>query len=300
MYCEDNAAVCSATWWCGSKNYLNTTLLGVAVWILIFSAICLLLYPWLRGAIERRPSKYEEERGPVWFAWHVQSTIHATLVDYMVCGAVVTLSTASMPVQFEAPRSSSSSVDLDATAWIANASHVFFCFTLVDTLITFYRRQMTLDYFGHHCVFCFFCLVIQHDCFAQYLAGWLIIMEISTVFLNGFSFFRNRLGYDHLLVKLFFVFFALSFMTCRLMGTTYIAMYFSYAVLLGGLPFPGIPRWHLYLLCIALVAAVVLQFFWAQAIGNKVLKVVLGSGAPGSRTPQNPGGDALAQPLMDH
>merc|ERR1712039_506899 len=111
----------------------------------------------------------------------------------------------------------------EAIATVANTSHIFFCYTIVDTFVTFYRRAMTVDYFLHHMVFIFFCLMIQYDCFAPYVAGWLLVMEISTIFLNGFTYWRNRLGYDHIIVKVSFLLFGFSFMCVRLVGTTYIS-----------------------------------------------------------------------------
>merc|ERR1711920_1034553 len=95
---------------------------------------------------------------------------------------------------------------------------------------------------------------------------------MSTIFLNGFTYSRHRLGYGHVLVKVFFVLFALSFMCVRLVGTTYISIYWTMTVLQNTVAFRGIPRWHLYVLCAALISAVFLQIFWAVNIVKNLLK----------------------------
>merc|ERR1740121_1362806 len=77
----------------------------------------------------------------------------------------------------------------------------------------------------------FFCVIIMYDCFAPYLAGSLLMMETSTIFLNMFSFTRNRLGYGHIFVKMSFLLFAVFFVIIRLGGQTYIALYFSRSVI---------------------------------------------------------------------
>jgi len=290
MWCRDNAALCPhRVWWCDAGGYARSTAVGVLCWSALFCAICGLLYPLAKGSMERWPSKFKNENCAMWFGWHVQSTIHAFWVSSLAFAAIYTLSDASAEAQFDASSTRNSQHINDAVGSIANTSHVFFCYILVDTLITLYRKEMTVDYFLHHLVFGFFCVVIQYHCFAPYLAGWLLIMELSTIFLNGFSFFRNRLGYDHFLVKAFFLLFASSFLVCRILGMTYIAGSFILVVFRQDVPFAGIPRWHLYTLVVALVGAVVLQYFWAYSIGRKVTKVLVG-GSDGSSREPGPGG----------
>lgn len=277
-WCADNPNICPLLWWCGPRGYVTSSILGVLAFGTLFCFICLVIYPMVESAIERIPSKVRNERGPLWFAWHVQSVVHASLVTYMALGPVYHFSFSSPGFQLDTPDGDVPRATREMLASIANGSHVFFCYLLVDTVVTCVRKDMTLDYFAHHVVFCFFCLLITYDCFAAYLAGWLLIMEISTIFLNGFSFFRNRLGYDHWLVKGFFGIFFISFLLFRLVGITYIAAYFSNEVYKGRVLFQGIPRWHLWLVCVALVAAVGIQMFWANAIVKKLIKVLRAGG----------------------
>lgn len=207
---------------------------------------------------------------------HVQSTIHAVIVVCMAIGPLMGLSEFSTAERLGAPEEFSPGADLEETARIANASHVFFCYMIVDTLVQIYRRELTLDYFAHHAVFIFFCIVIQGNCFAPYLAAWLLIMEMSTIPLNSFSFFRNRLGYDSILVQGSFLTFAVTFITCRLFGTTYIALYFNYHVWQGVVyekPFSP-SRIVLDAICWALVLATGLQVYWAYGIIQKLMKVL--------------------------
>merc|ERR1712061_242525 len=53
----------------------------------------------------------------------------------------------------------------------------------------------------HHGVFVMFGFIVLYNCFFAYISLAMLIMEVSTVFFNYFSFFRNRLGYEHLSVK---------------------------------------------------------------------------------------------------
>jgi len=270
-WCRDNATMCPEVWWCDIGGILRTTLIGVAFWFLLFALLCVVFRPLNERICATYPSKYPEEQQVSWLALHIQSTLHAGFVVWMVLGPIAALSQTGAAVQFDAP-SFAGERWRSSVADIANASHVFFCYTITDTFITFWRGSMTVDYFAHHMVFLFFCVMIQYDCFAPYLAGWLIVMEISTIFLNGFVYWRNRLGYEHPVVKSFFIVFGLTFFTFRLAGTTYITICWVVAIFTNSTPFAGVPSWHLYVLCLTLVGAVALQVFWATGIAKKLLK----------------------------
>mmetsp|Transcript_1490 Transcript_1490/g.3806 ORF Transcript_1490/g.3806 Transcript_1490/m.3806 type:complete len:326 (-) Transcript_1490:132-1109(-) len=282
-WCADNAAICRDLWWCSPTNYVLTTTVGMAFWTLMFIAIIRIVFPKVEKWLATWPSKIEDENCAAWFAWHVQSTIHASTVVAMALPAVRRLTYAPASAQFAQPAHEHMDHMPDITM-IAKGSHVFFCYILVDTFVALYREAMTPDYLAHHAVFVFFCLLIQYDCFAPYLAGFLLLMETSTIFLNCFSFTRNRLGYDHWVVKVCFLLFASTFIVFRLVGTTYIAYLFSRTVLLDGkVPFTGIARWHLNILCIALAAAVSIQLFWGCAIGSKLIRILTGKGGSSGR-----------------
>merc|ERR1719221_1477828 len=166
---------------------------------------------------------------------------------------------------------------------IAKASHIFFCYIVVDTFVTFWRKSMTVDYFCHHVVFIFVTMLLQYDCFGVYPAGWLLAMEFSTVFLNGFVYWRFRLGMTHFIVAGFFLLFTIAFFAFRFVGVIYISIYWATAVFQGTVPFHGIPKWHLYVICAALVAAVAVQIFWAAGIARKLLKVFAGEADKGEK-----------------
>jgi len=227
-----------------------------------------------KGFIERRPSKYEDESTASWFAWHVQSTIHASAQVWFSLWPIWVLSSAEPRVQYWTPSGAASDLQMQAIARVANGAGVFFAYIFVDCFIAVFRNQMTIDYLIHHLVFMFFCIVIMYDCFAPYLAGWLLLMEASTIFLNSFSFTRNRLGYDHIFVKASFLLFAIAFVSCRLAGTTFIACHFSRSVLLRVPEYDGIPQWHLNLLVVALILAVGIQLYWGFGIVMKLVKVM--------------------------
>lgn len=273
MWCRDNAAMCPLLWWCDIGGISWSTFVGCCFWSGLFVILCLLLWPVASKIHRTWPSKFEEEQQVSWLVLHVQSTLHACCVASLAAGALWELSSADPRAQLDAP-SAAFPQHHDATARIAKASHIFFCYTIVDIPVTFYRKSMTFDYFLHHMVFIFFCVLIQYDCFAGYVAGWLMIMEFSTIFLNGFTYWRNRLGYENWIVRVFFILFALTFLAFRLVGTSYIAYYWARVVLEESVPFDGIPRWHLHILCVALIGAVFLQVFWAAGIAMKFIRVL--------------------------
>ena len=270
-WCRDNDIMCSEVWWCDVSGILWSTCIGVCLWASLFAFLCLLLHPLFKAIEAKWPSKFENEQQVSWLALHVQSTIHACLMAGMASYSLWDLFSADPRAQLDAPSFAFLNTK-GATARIANASHIFFCYTIVDTFVTTWRKAMTLDYFFHHMVFTSFCVLIQYHCFAGYLAGWLLVMETSTIFLNGFTFWRNRLGYDHNIVRVSFLLFGLTFFAFRLIGTIHIAYYWTKHVLQQSVPFHGIPRWHLYVICVALVGAVVLQIFWAAGIIKNLIK----------------------------
>jgi len=143
---------------------------------------------------------------------------------------------------------------------------------------------MTIDYLAHHLIFMFFCVVIMYDCFAPYLAGWLLMMETSTIFLNLFSFTRNRLGYGHIFVKTSFLLFAVFFVLIRLGGQTYIALYFGHSVITNMPAYRGIPGWHLYSVMVGSIFGLGIQVFWGYEILKKLLRIM---GSPAAAKPSH-------------
>jgi len=272
MWCRDNVQMCPLVWWCDVGGIVTSTLVGMGIWGGLFVALCLVLRPVSAFICKKYPSKIESEQNVSWLALTVVSVMHATLVSYLAFVAMWELLDAKPRTKFDAP-SLEFPQHAGSVAQVANTSHIFFCYTLVDTLIHFWRKEMTIDYFCHHMVFCFFCVMIQYNCFAPYLAGSLLTMEISTVFLNGFTYWRNRLGYGNIIVKASFALFAFSFIVVRLGGTTYFTIFWACMVYHGIVPFHGIPRWHLHFIMAAMVGALSVQIFWAVSIGKKLLKV---------------------------
>jgi len=276
LWCSaGDIGICPLVWWCGPRAYVLTTVIGVLCWGALFVAILKLLYPQVHPLLSRYASKIESENEASWFAWNVQSTIHAITVTSMASGPTWMLwSTHNPHAQFDTPSARYALPPAEMVAAIANTSHVFFCYILMDSVIAVVRKAMTLDYLLHHIIFAFFCVLIQYHCFAPFLAGMLLTMEFSTIFLNGFLYLRNRLGYKSWLVRSFFLLFGMTFFVFRLCGTTYITIRFCQEALGEVVAFPRVPKWHIYLISIALVLAVAMQVYWAAALGLKWMKVM--------------------------
>jgi hypothetical protein len=274
MWCQDTGGFCQLAWWCTPLGFLQF-MVGMSLLMAVSFVLLMLVHPLVKGFIERRPSKYPDEATASWFAWHVQSTIHASSQVWFSYWSIWHLSSSTPLNQFGVPDVRvASETDLQAIASAANGSGVFFAYIFVDCFIAVYRKQMTVDYLAHHLVFMFFCVIIMYDCFAPYLAGSLLMMETSTIFLNIFSFTRNRLGYGHIFVKMSFLLFAVFFVIIRLGGQTYIALYFSRSVITNVPDYGGIPRWHLYGVMLGSILGIGIQLFWGYEIAKKLLRVM--------------------------
>lgn len=272
-WCSELPDVCDDLWWCTLPGFLLSTTVITVIWVVAYLACSRFLYPVFEPALLRKPSKYDVEEGPYWFAWHVTSVVHAVLVIYLALVPTWQLTFASPAVQF-APPLDLPQDDKPAFLSIARGAHIFFCYIISDIVVGSVYGFLKLDALVHHCVFLLFGLLICYNCFGAYLAGWLLLMETSTVPLNYFSYFRNRLGYNHWSVKAAFGCFAGSFMIFRLGGLLYVLMCFGRALYLQTMPVDGIPRWHLRLVLLALTMAAGMQVVWAASIGQKAIKVL--------------------------
>jgi len=268
-WCVDHGQVCNDIWWCGLGNYWQTLVALCLLWSTLF-VVLLQFYRLVRPVLERWPSTYREENSASWFAVNVQSTIHAASISILALRALASLRGAPHLGSFGGAGDDDSF--RIASVRIANLSQVFHAYMIVDTGVTVFRKAMTLDYLLHHFVFCFFCWLLQFHCFATELAGYLLVMEVSTVFLNGFLFWRSRLGNEHWLVQFNFLFFAGAFIVFRLMGTTHIAWRFIANAIGSPEVFGDVPTTHLNLISCALVLAIGVQLYWAFGIGMKFAK----------------------------
>eukprot|EP00403_Amphidinium_massartii_P025626 CAMPEP_0178389442 /NCGR_PEP_ID=MMETSP0689_2-20121128/10118_1 /TAXON_ID=160604 /ORGANISM="Amphidinium massartii, Strain CS-259" /LENGTH=273 /DNA_ID=CAMNT_0020009891 /DNA_START=146 /DNA_END=967 /DNA_ORIENTATION=+ len=266
-------------------------------------------YPLLSFIDRQYPSKYDNERGRYWMAWHLQSTTHSTIVVCMVLGPLWRLSTypgdADLVRFASVTDAVSDSVAADMIR-LGNAPSVFWCFLLADIVVTSLHRIGGWDNIVHHAMFILFCSIATYGCFAAYLAGVMMLMEVSTIFLNYFSFFRNRTGFgsESLSVMASFLLFALSFVAFRLVYFTRVTFEFI-AASLGGRIYAIFPDPLLVIMCVGLLAACGLQFYWAVIIFKKALRQaapgladkLLGSGKKddGARKAAT---DALREPLQ--
>eukprot|EP00927_Polykrikos_kofoidii_P018425 TRINITY_DN18537_c0_g1_i2.p1 TRINITY_DN18537_c0_g1~~TRINITY_DN18537_c0_g1_i2.p1 ORF type:complete len:301 (-),score=40.34 TRINITY_DN18537_c0_g1_i2:248-1150(-) len=279
-WCAIAKPFCATVWWCGPTNWFALTLGGASLWIGLFYAFAFVLYPLVERRLQTVPSKYKEENTRYWFAWHIVSVIHSCTVTAMCAAPVYRLASASRNVQLASPYQLeigfSEAID---HATCGNASHVFSCFVLYDVVVISLHSLAKSDMLIHHAIFFSFCTLVQYNCFLGYLAGWMMLMEISTIFLNYFSFFRNRLGLDSKTVQATFAIFSATYLVLRVfcMGNVvrfYAVNMFSEAVDWKSSGVGGVPVWHLNIVFMGVVAAWVLQLGWfVQGIRPKLAKI---------------------------
>mmetsp|Transcript_73492 Transcript_73492/g.132372 ORF Transcript_73492/g.132372 Transcript_73492/m.132372 type:complete len:315 (-) Transcript_73492:62-1006(-) len=275
---SQNELLCAQIWWCGTSRFLITSVIGTCFWVALFAFFALVLYPLVEKQLDRIPSKVDGESGGGWFALHLQSTIHATLIVCITLGTTRALANSSIEAKYMAPQPQTPG-DVSTVAHgavIGNAAHVFLCYTLADTVTGLFRKSLTMDMVIHHLVFFMFCSIIMFDGNSPYLAGCLLQMELSTIFLNFFLFFRNRLGYEHPFVQLHFLLFYFAFIGARLVLGCHIVHDYGKAVYYGPAHlFAGIARWHQDVLFVGLLLAVSLQVVWGFKITRTFLKSLM-------------------------
>merc|ERR1711862_49136 len=102
------------------------------------------------------------------------------------------------------------------------------CFIISDVLVSSVHQLGTWDHYVHHVLFILVCCCVIYNCFLAFLAGASLLMEISTPFLNFFTFFRNREGFgcSHWSVVWAFLLFAVNFIIFRIIVNISVLGYF--------------------------------------------------------------------------
>merc|ERR1711971_1129189 len=98
----------------------------------------------------------------------------------------------------------------------ANAAHIFLCYIICDFIVGFIHGLHQSGNALHHVIFASFTTLVMYNCFFAFGACTLLLMELSTIVLNYFTFWRNRLGYENTSVKLAMTLFAFLFFVCRI------------------------------------------------------------------------------------
>eukprot|EP00929_Paragymnodinium_shiwhaense_P009886 TRINITY_DN114277_c0_g1_i1.p1 TRINITY_DN114277_c0_g1~~TRINITY_DN114277_c0_g1_i1.p1 ORF type:complete len:325 (+),score=32.16 TRINITY_DN114277_c0_g1_i1:127-1101(+) len=290
-FCAVSTDSCNAVWFCPFPTWCVKTAFGVTSFLSLFYGLAFLVYPRIEGVLKTKlPSKFPDEESRYWFAWHIVSITHATLVCYMSMGPVMRLTGASNNILMTTPHSSEAEFAIPDLASCANGAHIFKCFLLYDLVVISLYKLAKWDMLLHHVVFFLFSMLVFYNCFLGYIAGWLLLMEFSTIPLNYVSFFRNRLGYDHWSVSLAFGTFAVSFCYIRLFSLAvhvlrpFFESLYDPAVRYDLSGVGGVPKWQLVVVSVGLVMAFGLQASWALgAILPKLRKIFLGDSQDGSK-----------------
>jgi len=277
-WCNQEKAqrLCDRLYWCGQEKFIISTVAVGLFWTLSWFFFSTIVFPFTGKVINQKyPSKYENEETPRWFAWHMQSMVLSILVVYWALPGTYRLSLEAPDMQFSRPRPDTvleHGLLLNDYVAIAQAAHFFFSYIVIDLIICALTRFLMWDILIHHMLFIFFSLAVSFNCFAFYLAGMLLLMEVSTVFLNHFTYFRNRLGYDHWTVQLSFGLFALTFMIFRLAALMWIGGGFIRDLYWRVFSIQEVPDVHLAFICVLLLGAMALQWTWAVQIGSKLVR----------------------------
>eukprot|EP00928_Gymnodinium_smaydae_P073955 TRINITY_DN57049_c0_g1_i1.p1 TRINITY_DN57049_c0_g1~~TRINITY_DN57049_c0_g1_i1.p1 ORF type:complete len:291 (+),score=42.24 TRINITY_DN57049_c0_g1_i1:76-948(+) len=271
-FCTDNPICGAGVWWCTIPGYLLSTVAGVLIWASVFYAAAFVLYPAYSDRLSRFHSKYKNEESRYWFANHVASTIHAILISVLVVPTWVELIVAPPQAAFAQPA-------FEYESWFpqnmiaANAAHIFLCYIICDFIVGFVHDLHQSGNALHHVIFVLFTVLIMYNCFLAFVALTLLLMETSTIFLNYYTFWRNRTS-DHGTVKFAMVMFGVLFFVCRIVCLLCIMVYFAKLLAGDELKFDGTPEWHIVFIFSGLAAALMLQLFWFWGILKKMKSVV--------------------------
>ena len=126
----------------------------------------------------------------------------------------------------------------------------------------------------HHLIYICAGLLIRSNCCMQLYASMLMAQETSSIFLQAFTFLRHRCEERHWSIVLSFSLFALTFVIYRLglatFGTAHYLWYYR-----DHSP-ARIPMWQAHVLAMIMTLGMVLQWYWAAQIGNKLKRMVSG------------------------
>lgn len=305
-WCANETYICDRIWWCTWPHYALTSALFTMAWVATYFAVVWFVWPAWRRWVTRHPSKYPEEESPHFFAGYFYSTAASLLVAGATIGPSLTLLCSgdgfvqfARPTEVERHRG----VDLviryiDYGARVAKVAHIFQCYVTADLLIGMYYKLLKPEMIAHHAVLVFFCVLLTYNCFGQLLAGMMLSMELSTVPLNYFLYFRNRLGDTHWTCLVSFGFFASFFLLLRVVGLSCMAFYFLYVIFFDASELAGVADWSLVLISIGLLITVVLQLFWAGSVCCKFKKFFENRHEEHLKTGHANSQDGLVQPLL--
>lgn len=277
-WCVGYHSICEEIWGCAAYGFVSSTFVIVAAWTTIYYFLAYVVYAFVEGNLKKIPSKYDEENNRHWFANHVNATLLSLACIYWVGSASAHLTGASSLVQFGPPSAETVAHGYTGdVVQIVKGAQTFLGYVLMDVIVGFGHGTLKSDMVAHHVLFIFFGTMVFYNCFGQYLVGCMLLMEVSTVFLNYFSFFRNRVGFeDHWTIAASFGLFALAFVAFRLVALVYVGFRFIAAVLgfegARALALSNIASWQVDSVILVVVAAMALQSYWAVGIAQKVAK----------------------------
>eukprot|EP00933_Yihiella_yeosuensis_P008073 TRINITY_DN113365_c0_g1_i1.p1 TRINITY_DN113365_c0_g1~~TRINITY_DN113365_c0_g1_i1.p1 ORF type:complete len:289 (+),score=14.41 TRINITY_DN113365_c0_g1_i1:100-966(+) len=263
-FCSNHEALCQHVWWCGWKRLAAAIPTLTGIWLCFFQFLLRAVYPVAREKfLKRVPSKFSNEETPHWFAWHVTSVCHCCVVLSYAVGPVWR-ATGGTPEELHGSVTTWSEIAIAC----CKLGIIFVCFLIADIVnILIYKLDDVLMVF-HHLIFIAWTILVMYDCFLQYVSASMILLEISTVFLNYYSFFRNRQGIvPQWTVTCSFVLFSISYIVFRIVFLGYLLFILGQAILEGSVAWHragvgGVPNSHLAFFMFCLLAAWALQFTW--------------------------------------
>jgi len=225
------------------------------------------------------PSSIEAENSPHWFACCISSTTNA-VISVAVCLPAV-WSLIDQPVELKFVSSSAVGMCLcpptdpicapmvlsqgwaPTMALVALAGQSFAIRTAVDLVLQARHGMLEWDGAVHHGIFVMAGWLIRRHCMMPFNAAVLMLMELSTPFLNYYLFFRSRYPYASSVnsAKSLFCF---TFFVVRILINSYGAFLFVQEYP-SALP-QKVPKWQQQLMLTVVVASVLLQWFWGSRL----------------------------------
>eukprot|EP00929_Paragymnodinium_shiwhaense_P076613 TRINITY_DN39412_c0_g1_i1.p1 TRINITY_DN39412_c0_g1~~TRINITY_DN39412_c0_g1_i1.p1 ORF type:complete len:305 (-),score=52.41 TRINITY_DN39412_c0_g1_i1:216-1130(-) len=288
-WCATHEVICPRMWGCGFPGFFSALLACTLAWLTLFYGAAMLAYPMVQPLLRKRlpSSRPGQEDTPYWFAWHVVSLAHCSLIAALSIPPVYRLAFADDAVRFGSPRAPSATEYLAEVTTLTNCAFLFSSFVVYDLVVMSVHKLAGLDMVIHHCVFVFFSAFISYDCFLFQPVGVMLTMESSTIFLNYYSFFRFRLGFEDWTVKTSFGLFGATYLLFRIVGMAWVLTTFSRA-LVGSTDIwelsgnGGIPFWHLCFVLLGMLGAFSLQLMWMlRSMGPRMLTLLRQQLRPG-------------------
>jgi len=151
---------------------------------------------------------------------------------------------------------------------MGNMGMIFAAYLACDLVLGIVHRLHSQGNAIHHVVFLIFAYLLARICCIQLISATMAMMELSTPFLNYYSFWKHRLGKKNVTVRLAMATFAILFLIFRIIVVFIVLGHFTRHLVRGTVTFNNTPLWIVSFVYLGIWAALGLQMFWFTKILN--------------------------------